>query len=321
MKTTVVATGCLIWFLLPAIALSYDRDAPQTSDDLPEQKSQFQWIPGPSREIPNFLSASRDVGAVSIQLSPYLSSKAGGDLALFGVESKGTIVRFGFFGLMEAEGSDPLKPGADGFAGLFPEEAIILWRGQYGCSLSLALTSLAKRWFEEDGAIELTLGLRHESEHFFGQPGEDGSRWRGVKDIGNFILFDTALRIPIRYVDLEIRAQFKGFLPSHGGYSYTVGPGADVVFLWHLHKKALPFFSSFFEYLWGGDRVSYKDNYLARFLLGTVFPGSAADFQLFLSIAMGHGKGLLAFREEFLYGGGFRISWPPEYSARKPRLH
>lgn len=278
----------------------------------------FQWIPGPARAIPNFLSASRDVGAITIQLSPYLSASAGGDLALFGVENQTMGLRFSFFGLMELEGSDPLELGADGFGGMFPADALILWRGQYGCSISLSLKGLAERWSASN--FELSFTFRHESEHFSGQPGEDGSRWRGVSDMGNFFLMDGATSLPIRFVDLEVRVQMKYFLPLHSGYSYTYGPGVDLVVRWNLHERVLPFFSCFFEYLFGGSRVSYRDNYLVRGLLGAVFPGRGADFQLFLSLAVGHGKGLLAFHEAFLFGGGFRITWPQVYAARRPSI-
>jgi hypothetical protein len=101
------------------------------------------------------------------------------------------------------------------------------------------------------------------------------------------------------------------FMPIDGATSYTYGPGLDAVLRWRASERALPFLSVFFEYLVGGERADDRDNHLLRALLGVLLPGRAADVQLFTSLVLGHGKGLLEVRDEFLWGAGLRIVWPP----------
>jgi hypothetical protein len=275
------------------------------------RRAELSWIPGAAREVAHSSSASRDTGAVAVQLSPYLSATVGGDLAIAALRLPDITWRLGFFGLIELESSDPLAAGSDGFWGIFPADAVILWRGQYGGSLGVSLDSLARRWLPPGGALEVTLSFRHESEHFTGSSSETGGRWAGVPDIGNFLMYDVAARVPAGPLDIEARVQLKMFMPIDGATSYTYGPGLDAVLRWRASERALPFLSVFFEYLVGGERADDRDNHLLRALLGVLLPGRAADVQLFTSLVLGHGKGLLEVRDEFLWGAGLRIVWPP----------
>jgi hypothetical protein len=101
-------------------------------------------------------------------------------------------------------------------------------------------------------------------------------------------------------VDVELRAQCKVFLPTYDGYS--VGPGVDLIFRWRLAPWIHPFLSLFAENL-----VGEADDYLARGLFGVVFPGDAADIQVFAAAAHGHDKGLLVLHRDTQLGWGVRI--------------
>ena len=270
----------------------------------------FRWLPGPARAIPLGLVAARDTGAVALRVSPYASATAGGDVALFALELPTVTMRVGFFGLIELEGSEPLSAGADGFGGLFPADALILWRGQYGGSLSVSLDWAARQWLPPGGRLEVTLSLRHESEHFTGGEGADASWWPGVANMGNFLIWDVAARVPIGPADLEIRLQMKSFLPRFGPAAYTYAPAVDLVLRLRLSPRAQPFFSVSYEHIFAGQRLPGGDLDLMRTLAGVLFPGRAGALQVFLALEVGHGKGLLASRSGLRFGGGLRITWP-----------
>jgi len=190
-----------------------------------------------------------------------------------------------------------------------------LWRGVLGFSTGVSLDDLAKRWLGPRGQLEAVLSYRHESEHFTGPRDPDDRTFDDIPIIGDFLMPDFAARFPVGPVDLEVRLQLKLFFPSGGFQQYIVGPGVDLIARWQLTDWVQPFVSVFGEYLWGneepyeGRTVDIPDNYLVRGLLGVVFPGRLGDVQLFTSLAVGHGKGLLVFREEFLWGWGVRLAF------------
>ena len=111
----------------------------------------------------------------------------------------------------------------------------------------------------------------------------------------------------------EARGQLKYFFAQHYERSYSVGPGVDLILHWLLTDAVQPFSAVFGEYLYGtelsfeGERVRTPDNYLLRNLTGLIFPGKWGEVQVFNSIAYGHGKGLLAYRREALWGFGVRV--------------
>jgi hypothetical protein len=189
------------------------------------------------------------------------------------------------------------------------------WRGLLGYSLALSLEDLARRWLGPRGGLEAAVSFRHESEHWTGGDEEFNRRWSqrfaGTPHIGDFVMPDLAMRAPAGPFDIDLRVQCKAFLPSYD--NYAAGPGVDLIFRWRLTSWVQPFLSLFAEYLFGktktsgGARVEVADNYLARALLGVLFPGEVADIQIFAALARGHDKGLLVTREETRLGWGIRI--------------
>jgi hypothetical protein len=179
----------------------------------------------------------------------------------------------------------------------------------------VSFDELAERWLGPRGALEVVLSHRHESEHFTGPRDPNDRTFDDIPIIGDFLMPDFAARFPAGPVDLEVRLQFKFFVSSGGYKQYIFGPGMDLIARWRLTDWIHPFISLFGEYLlggveeWEGRTVDIPDNHLVRGLIGVVFPGRLGDVQLFTSLAVGHGKGLLVFREEFLWGWGIRLAF------------
>jgi len=232
-------------------------------------------------------------------------------VAIFALELPSVTIRGGLFGLIELEGSEPLRAGSDGFGGIFPERALILWRGQYGGSMAISLDQAARQWLPPGGRIEVTLGARHESEHFTGGEGADPSWWPGVANMGNFLLWDVAVRVPLRRADVEVRLQMKRFIRRFSSAAYTYAPAIDLVLRLRLWSRAQPFASFSYEPIFANQqRLPGGDLDLMRALAGFLFAGRAGALQLFLSLEVGHGKGLLASRSGVRLGGGLRLTWP-----------
>ncbi len=284
--------------------------------------TEFRLFPGAATAISRGLSASRDTPSFAWAMTPYTVVTVGGDLAIFSVAGRGLTFRLGLWGALELESSQPFSFSESGFSGLFPMTDVALWRGLNGLSLSLSFDERMSRW-RERSALEVVLSYRHESEHYSGGGGEPEIPWRGVPHIGDFLMPEVAVRLPVGPVDFDLRLQLKVFFPRGNGFSYLVGPGLDAVVRWRMTSWGHLFTSLFFEYLVGGELEEetgtrqVPDNYLVRNLTGIVFPGRIADLSIFLSLALGHGKGLLAFNESFRFGGGFRIIVPS--MAGRPR--
>jgi len=302
---------------IPALVLALVAAAPglARADEAGGSGVRFELLPGASGAISHSASASRDTALLGYQLTPYSSLTAGGDLGLFLLDFDVVTFRLGFFGMLELESDRPLDPETDGFNGLLPSAGVAFWRGLEGASAAVSLDRLARTWLGARGELEAALSFRHESEHFTGSPDGSEPQYQDVPHIGNFLMPEVAARIPVGPVDLEFRLQVKAFLPQSGVRFYSVGPGADVIVRWRLCEWAQPFSATFAEYLvgmeasWEGRSGVVPDNYLVRNLTGVAFPNAVAEIQVFTSFAVGHGKGLLVYREEFLWGGGVRIAF------------
>lgn len=276
------------------------------------EASKWTLLPGASRVISHGRSASRDTPALAYQVTPYTAEMAGGDFAFVGLETPSLSLRFGFYGLIELESERPLTSGDTGSQLILPLVGL-LWRGSNGLTAALSLDSFGEQTFGERGRLEFALSLRHESEHFTGaRDGNDG-RYEDVPNIDNFVMPDVAVRIPLGDFNFEARAQLKYFFAKQYERSYSVGPGFDLILHWLLSDGVQPFTSTFGEYLFGaelsfeGELVKPPDNYLLRNLTGLIFPGKWGEVQIFNSLAYGHGKGLLAYRREALWGFGVRV--------------
>ncbi|MGE0325681.1 MAG: hypothetical protein AB7K71_08480 [Polyangiaceae bacterium] len=274
--------------------------------------SKWTVLPGASRVISHGRSASRDTPALAYQITPYTAEMAGGDFALVGLETPDLSLRFGFYGLIELESERPITSDDGGEQLILPLVGL-LWRGSNGLTAALALDSFGERAFGERGRLEFALSLRHESEHFTGARDGNEGRYEDVPNIDNFIMPDVAVRMPLGDFNLEARVQLKYFFAKHYARSYSVGPGFDLIVHWLLSDAVQPFSSTFGEYMFGtelsfeGERVQTPDNFLLRNLTGLIFPGKWGEVQVFNSLAVGHGKGLLAFRREALLGFGVRV--------------
>jgi hypothetical protein len=230
----------------------------------------------------------------------------GGDFAFFGFRFSGLDLRAGLFGLIEVQTATEQPVNF-----LSVPSGPYLWRGLLGYSLSLCLEDLGRRWLGDRGALEAAVSFRHESEHYTGSRFENAPMFEDVPNIGNFFMPDLAARKAVATVDVDVRVQNKFFLPDE---AYSFGPGADLILRWRALSWAHPFISVFGEYLFGDEKEWYggtrkmPDNYLVRGLIGLVFPGRTADLQIYMALAAGHDKGLLAFERDLRLGWGIRIS-------------
>jgi hypothetical protein len=269
-------------------------------------------MPGESHAISHAHSASRDTGLMGYQVLPRVVLTTGADFSFIGFRFSGLDLRAGMFGMFEVQ-TITEQPSAF----LYVPAGPYIWRGLMGYSLALSLEELARRWLGPRGALEIAVSFRHESEHWTGGSAEDNEKWSrrfaGAPHIGDFIMPDLAIRAPAGPVDIEFRVQCKTFLPTYG--NYTAGPGLDLIFRWRVVDWVHPFLSLFAEYLFGdtktlaGERQEIPDNYLARGLLGVMFPGETADIQIFAAVAHGHDKGLLVLRKDTRFGWGIRIGF------------
>jgi hypothetical protein len=289
--------------LTTALLLSLPAGAGERSTDVVV-------MPGESHSISHALSASRDTALMGYQVLPRVVLTTGADFAFLGFEFAGLDLRTGMFGMVEVQ-TVTEQPSAF----LYVPAGPYVWRGLLGYSVALAFEDLALSLWGPRGGLEAAVSFRHESEHWTGGDEEVnelwGPRFAGSPHIGDFVMPDVALRAPAGPIDIDFRLQCKAFLPTYGNYS--AGPGVDLIFRWRLAPWAHPFLSLFAEYLFGktktalGERVEVGDNYLARGLLGVIFPGGVADIQIFAAVARGHDKGLLVSREETRFGWGIRI--------------
>ena len=269
------------------------------ADDAPPKK--IHLLPGASRAISHAMSASRDTALLGLALTPYSVLTAGGDVGIVEFDLSSVALRVGFFGMIELESDRPYSGSPPDF---IPRENSAYWRAHGGYSLALDLERFAQRHLGPRGAVELTLSLRHESEHFTGDPSGDTPRFEDYPHIGNFVMGDVAVRLTVGVLEVELRLQGKVFI---GEGSYVGGPGADAIVRWRASEWVHPFSSTFAEFIAGADGV--PDNYLVRNLTGLLLRGRFGDIQVFNSIEVGHGKGLNVFNKELRWVGGIRLAF------------
>jgi hypothetical protein len=256
---------------------------------------------GPAREISHSSSASRDTAALGLVAAPHRILTGGGDFSVLQLRDQRLSLRLGVFAMMELE-SEGKSSGFDGM----PMADSNFWRGLWGYSVAASLDDFASRHFGPRGALEFTLNIRHESEHYSGSnDGGDGIDYSDRPQIGNFVMLDVAARVPLGRLDLIGRLQHKFFVTNAGGYSQ--GPGGDLIVRWRRWNHIHPFSSLFAEYLFG--RKIYPDAYLVRNLTGFVVPSRAGDIYLFISADVGNRKGLAVFTEERTLGFGVRFAF------------
>lgn len=279
----------------------------------PGEGVDFKWFPGAARAVSHSLSASQDTAVLGYAITPFVKMSGGGDFAFFKACRGDYCVRPGMFGMATLEGWEPYSL-SDGIGALIiPEMGKSHYRGLLGGSVSVEFARLSEKLFGGGAVFETVVSLRHESESYTTERWGTDPQFVTVPNIGQFVMHEAAVRIPVRQVDLEFRIQNKFFIGFGRRPAYTFGPGADLIARWRITARFHPFTSTFFEYLFGNERkfqevmVRIPDNYYVRNLTGLIFHSESADVMVFLSFRVGHGKGLLAFREEFICGSGVRL--------------
>ena len=279
------------------------------------QKMRFTFMPGDSHVISHRTSASRDTALIAYEVIPKVAVTTGGDFAFFGFRFMPAELRIGMFGMFEFSTVDPARANF-----LTVPSGPYVWRGLLGYSMALALPRAARRAFGEGADFEISAAFRHESEHTIDGGGDDPTRFDGVPHIGDFGMLDVALQKSVGPFDVGARAQNKFFLPSYDSYAF--GPGGDLFFQWRALPMLYPFISVFGEYVFGKERPEdappVSDLFLVRWLAGIVFPGAAADVQIYFSAEYGNEKGILAAETGFRYGWGIRVAPFKAALFRKP---
>jgi hypothetical protein len=280
--------------------------------------SRWNFFPGASREISHSSSASRDTPLLAMQMFPRLVRTAGGDFSVISFSATSITYRLGMQAMLDQESTIDSE-----FGGFFVKGDNKLWRGMYGFSLAFSFEKMANAWFGKNGALEFSILVRHESEHFTASNDEiTEPEFRGVPHIGNFLMLDLAFRIPVGEFESEFRTQHKIFVDEDAP-NYAYGPGFDLNLRWKRFGHIQPFTSTFFEYLFGntfsarddatanfgnlGGKI--PDAYFIRNLTGIVLDGVVGDLWVYTSFEVGHGKGLLVFQEDFRWGGGVRLAF------------
>ena len=148
------------------------------------------WSLGPARAISHSSSASRDTFVMAMHVVPRAILTAGAELGLFALRGAGMTWRLGFHGMFEIYS----KEKTTSFAG-YPISDIHFYRGVGGYSLAWSLDRLTQRWLGPGSALETTLTVRHESEHYTGSnEGGEGLDYGDFPYAGDFIMLDLAAR-------------------------------------------------------------------------------------------------------------------------------
>lgn len=261
---------------------------------------EFTVLPGNSHSISNTLSASRDTACMGYKVLPRVATTFGSDFAFFGIMFKDFELRAGMFGMLELE---TLTKQPWNF--LTVPEGPYLWRGILGYSTVFSLHRLADKMFGIGGGFEIGLLFRHESEHYTAPFEIEGSIIEVLPpNIGDCIITDIGIRIPVKRLELDFRLQNKFFFPSS---EYSFGPGIDIILRFKILRYMHLFSSIFSEYLFRKDRNGRENYYLGN-ITGIVFPGKIAELQIFSIFSTGYGKGLLSYIKENSIGWGIRVS-------------
>ena len=272
----------------------------------------FRLLPGASRAIPRTTSASRDAPVLEIVVAPRPATTLGGEFALLALTpTPGTTLRLGLWGIFAVESRTATRrvfpaPGGDAD----------LWRGAIAYSAALSFDDAGQHWGER-GAQELTVSYVHESEHHTASNlpgmGLDHPELRGLPQIGNAFVLDTAMRFPLpdRWKLLG-RYQHKLFVNGRHESPpapFTNAPGADVELRWRRPAHVQPFASLFAEYLFA-RRQQAAPAYFLRCLSGVVVRADGPwELSVFAVLDAGDGKGLLIGHRETHVGAGLRFAF------------
>jgi hypothetical protein len=257
---------------------------------------------GPAREISHSSSASRDTALVSAVFTPRLVRAAGGDFGILSYATDDFTLRLAAFGMLELFGegrADHTLP--------FPSGDIGLWRGLFGYSIAWSLDTLAHKSCGARCALEGTVSFRHESEHYTASnDATTERRYVNYPHIGDFVMPDVALRLPLGNVDLTVRTQAKIWTSRHQQTPYRFGPGGDVIVRWRLWDRVHPFTSTFAEYYFASDA---PNAYFVRNLTGVLIPSRYGDISVHFVSEVGHGKGFMVLHKEASFGFGMNFAF------------
>ncbi len=304
------ALPALLFLIASAGARPLTAEEPSSGEENGGPGVEWTVLPGSSHAISHALSASRDTALMAYQVTPRVVLTCGGDFALLGLRAAGLELRAGMFGIIEVSSTS-----FQALSFMSVPAAPHVWRGLLGYSLALSFDEAARRWLGERGGLELALVYRHESAHWTGSRNTRWPIFRDVPYMGDFVMPEAAMRLPLGDFDLDLRVQYKAFLPVGRSQAYLVGPGADAILRWRALEKLHPFLSLFGEHVvgrtlsWYGERRRIEDVYMLRALLGVVIVGRAAEMQLFASASTGHDKGVLSCQNETRFGWGIRIDF------------
>ncbi len=287
---------------VPAIALSMLALFATTA-----QADSLVWLPGNSRAIGRSTSASRDSPTSGLLFAPRVAGKAAADFAFARVPFGGVALRPGLDAFFELEhsqvgvgGSLPLPGQGKGW---------MLWRGMYRWSLAFSAERLARRWFGERGALEIVLGVGHESDHVTADHFNDAPRRGDIRygGGGNFVLYELAAHKPLGdRTELTIRAEDRDY--ARPG-TILRAPGLDLVFRYRALPHCEPVVSLFAERLFVDPNLNAARNgYFAALLVGPAIPGQLGEVLLYSALEVGNGKGLLINHRELRWALGARFA-------------
>jgi len=280
-----------------------------------EQAFSFAWLSVP-REISRSWSASRDTPVMDLAVLPRPVHRVGGDLALLTLSFRNWTVRSGVAAFLELE----FDGETDRFhSGPWPgaSSGQMLWRGSYEFFAAVTPRELGTLLCPSC-RVELTLGYRHESQHYTGSNhGGEGTDASDQPYVGDGFVFDIAASRRAGAWYLAQRLLATGYLPDVS--SYSAGFGADLHARWMPWVHAHPFVSAYGEYRFGDELVGrdYPDAYRVRSLVGLALPSSLGDVMLYLSGDIGHRYGLRILTEEATLGFGIRLALGTTTEARQ----
>lgn len=261
----------------------------------------FEFL-GPAREISQSTSASRDTALIAIVFTPRLIRTAGADFAIASYTAEDFTLRLGVFGMLELFGEGRVAQTLP-----FPVGDIGLWRGLFGYSVAASFDTLARNTCGDGCGLEATLSFRHESEHHTASnDGITEARYVGYPHIGDFVMPDIAVRLPLGDWELTVRAQTKIWVSRHEQTPYRFGPGGDVILRWKAFDRVHPFTATFGERYFASGNL---DAYFIRNLTGVLLPSRYGDISVHFVSEVGHGKGFMVFREEASVGVGARFAF------------
>lgn len=277
--------------------------APSTDEAAPFR---FDWLSAP-REISRSWSASRDTPVMDLTILPRPIQRVGGEFALLTLGWQRWTVRPGIAAFLELE----FDGKTDRFhSGPWPGSSTgqILWRGSYEFIMAVTPRDLGTALCGTCQA-ELTLGYRHESQHYTGSnSGDAGTDVSAQPYVGDGFTLDLALSTRAGDWVFAERVVGTGYLPEVS--SYSSGFAADLHARWLLWTRAHPFTSLHAEYRFGDELAgrAFPDAYRVRGLLGGALPSALGDVMVYLSADAGHRYGLRILAEEATLGFGIRLA-------------